>query len=72
MKEKYKQITHKMAFLDMLALKLEIKPETLKGYFTENGTIPPKHEETILKAIDFQLEADIKIKAIEVSVFERL
>lgn len=72
MKQMYKQITHKMAFLDMLSIKLSVKPETLKGYFTENGTIPPKHEKTILKAIELQLEADKKIKAIEVEVFERL
>ena len=72
MKEKYKKITHKMAFLDMLSIKLKLKPETLKGYFVENATIPEKHLETINKAIDLQLKADERIKAIEVSVFDEL
>ena len=72
MKEKYKKITHKMAFLEMLSIKLELKPETLKGYFVESAVIPGKHLETISKAIDLQLKADEKIKVIEVSVFEQL
>lgn len=72
MKEKYKKITHKMAFLEMLSVKLELKPETLKGYFVESAVIPEKHLLKINKAIDLQLKADEKIKAIEVSVFEQL
>ena len=72
MKEKYKKLDQKMAFLLMLSLKLEIKVTTLQGYFTENGTIPPKHQELINRAIDLQLEADEKIREIENVVFEQL
>ena len=72
MKEKYKKLDQKMAFLLMLSLKLEIKVTSLQGYFTENGTIPPKHQELINRAIDLQLEADEKIREIENVVFEQL
>jgi len=72
MKEKYKKLDKKTAFLKSVAIRLGVELATLKGYFTENGTIPAKHKERIEKAIELQLLADEKIRQIEVDVFEKI
>jgi len=72
MKEKYKQLEKKMAFLKAVAIRLNVEVQTLQGYFSENGNIPLKHKERIEKAIELQLKADEKIRQIEVQVFEEI
>lgn len=72
MKDKYKKIDNKMAFLKALGKKIGIEVQTLQIYLSVNGTIPEKHKEIFTKAIDLQLEADEKIRQIEVCVFEEL
>ena len=73
MRDKFKQVSEKGAFLLMVSTKLGLKYETVRMWFhNSKKEIPEKYHDFINNALDLQIEADIKIKEIKVSVYEML
>ena len=69
MKDKFKKIDQKTAFIEFIAGKLDLKNDSVRCYF-DSGKIPSKHSEFINKALDIQLEYDQKIREIKVKAFD--
>lgn len=65
------KLLRKKAFVQNVANKLSIEPETLRNYFQTNK-VPEKYHNFIQKAYDLQLEFDNSIRDKEVKMYEQL
>ncbi len=71
MKNKYLKIMYKGEFLDDLSKALNIKKETLQGYFT-TGKFPSVHYQRIDNALDERLKADNEVRNIRLNCYVKL
>lgn len=65
---KLQQLIDRKSFVDNMARKLKVKPETIEYYFRTE--IPIKNKAIIESCLDLQLKLDKEFKQIEVKAWE--
>lgn len=71
MKNKYSKLMYKGEFIEDLAKALNVKTETIRGYFT-TGKFPSIHYDRINNALDERLKFDEQIRNMRLNCYVKI